>query len=66
MLVKGAVGATVGNLKDKDAFRKALMAAVFDSVRGRFAYGNNRVPIQSFFLREVVEESEGRWTTRIV
>ncbi len=66
MLIKSAVEATGGNLKDKDALRKALMAADFDSVRGRFTYGNNHMPIQNFYLREVVEDSEGRWTTKIV
>ena len=66
MLIKSAVEATGGNLKDKDALRKALMAADFDSVRGRYTYGNNHMPIQNFYLREVVADAEGRWTTRIV
>ena len=66
MLINSAVEATGGNLKDKDALRNALMAADFDSVRGRYTYGNNHMPIQNFYLREVVEDSEGRWTTRIV
>jgi branched-chain amino acid transport system substrate-binding protein len=66
MLIKSAVEATGGNLKDKDALRKALMAADFDSIRGRYTYGNNHMPIQNFYLREVVEDSEGRWTTKIV
>ena len=66
MLIKSAVEATGGNLKDKDALRKALMAADFDSVRGRYTYGNNHMPIQNFYLREVVEDAEGRWTTKIV
>jgi len=66
MLIKSAVEATGGNLKDKNALRKALMAADFDSVRGRYTYGKNHMPIQNFYLREVVEDSEGRWTTKIV
>ena len=66
MLIKSAVEATGGNLKDKDALRKALMAADYDSVRGRYTYGNNHMPIQNFYLREVVEDDEGRWTTKIV
>jgi len=41
MLIKSAVEATGGNLKDKDALRAALKAADFDSVRGRYTYGNN-------------------------
>jgi branched-chain amino acid transport system substrate-binding protein len=66
MLIKSAVEATGGNLADKDAVRAALKAADFDSVRGRYTYGNNHMPIQNFYLREVVEDSEGRWTTKIV
>ncbi|MFT5505600.1 MAG: branched-chain amino acid transport system substrate-binding protein [Gammaproteobacteria bacterium] len=66
MLIKSAVEAVGGNLEDKDAIRAALKAADFDSVRGRYTYGNNHMPIQNFYLREVVEDSEGRWTTKIV
>ena len=66
MLIKSAVEATGGNLKDKDALRAALKSANFDSVRGSYSYGNNHMPIQNFYLREVVEDSEGRWTTKIV
>jgi len=66
MLIKSAVEAVGGNLKDKDALRAALKSANFDSVRGRYTYGNNHMPIQNFYLREVVADSEGRWTTKIV
>ncbi len=66
MLIKSAVEAVGGNLEDKDAVRAALKSANFDSVRGRYTYGNNHMPIQNFYLREVVEDSEGRWTTKIV
>jgi len=66
MLIKSAVEKVGGNLKDKDAVRAALKAADFDSVRGNYTYGNNHMPIQNFYLREVVEDDQGRWTTRIV
>jgi branched-chain amino acid transport system substrate-binding protein len=66
LLINSAVEATGGNLKDKDALRAALKSADFDSVRGRYTYGNNHMPIQNFYLREVVEDSAGRWTTKIV
>ncbi len=66
MLIKSAVEKVNGNLKDKDALRAALKAADFESVRGRYSYGNNHMPIQNFYLREVVTDSEGRWTTKIV
>lgn len=66
MLIKSAVEKVNGNLADKDAVRAALMAADFDSVRGKYTYGNNHMPIQNFYLREVVEDGQGRWTTKIV
>ena len=36
--------------------RAALKEADFDSVRGNYSYGNNHMPIQNFYLREVVED----------
>ena len=66
MLIKSAVEAVNGDLDDKDGIRNALKAANYDSVRGKYSVGNNHMPIQNFYLREVVEDSEGRWTTRIV
>lgn len=66
MLIKSAVEAVGGDLDDKDGIRKALMAANYDSVRGKYTYGNNHMPIQNFYLREVVEDDQGRWTTKVV
>ena len=66
MLIKSAVEAVDSDLEDKDGIRKALKAAKFESVRGPYSYGNNHMPIQNFYLREVVEDAEGRWTTKIV
>ena len=66
MLIKSAVEAVDSNMEDKDAVRAALMAAKFDSVRGDFKFGNNHMPIQNFYLREVAKDDEGRWTTKVV
>ncbi len=66
MLIKSAVEAVNGDLSNKDAVRNALRAANYDSVRGRYTYGNNGMPIQNFYLREVTKDSEGRWTTKVV
>jgi branched-chain amino acid transport system substrate-binding protein len=66
MLIASAVKATGGNMADKDAVRKALKAANYDSVRGKYTYGNNNFPIQNFYLREVVKDSDGVWTTKVV
>ncbi len=66
MLIKSAVEAVGGNLDDKDGIRAALKAVNYDSVRGKYTVGNNHMPIQNFYLREVVIDDEGRWTTKIV
>ncbi len=46
------------DISDPDAFREALRAAEFDSVRGDFAFGPNQHPIQDIYVREVVKEGE--------
>lgn len=65
-LIDGAVRQLGGDLKDQDAVRKALQAAPFDSVRGDFRFDTNHYPIQSYYLREVVKDEQGRITNRLV
>ncbi|HEV7322452.1 MAG TPA: ABC transporter substrate-binding protein [Ensifer sp.] len=54
------------SVKDKDAFRTALKAADFKSVRGEFAFNNNNHPIQNIYVREVVKEADGVLTNKII
>ena len=65
-LIASAVTATKGNLKDKDAVRKALEAAKFDSVRGPFKFGNNHFPIQNVYQQEVYKTADGEYDLRTV
>ncbi len=65
-LIKSAVESVKGDLKDMDGMRAAMMQADYPSVRGPYTYGNNHFPIQNFYLREVVEDADGVWTTKIV
>ena len=65
-LIKSAVETVNGDLSDMDGMRAAMMKADFPSVRGSFTYGNNHFPIQNFYVREVVEDGDGVWTTNIV
>ncbi len=60
-----ASAAAKGSVKDADAFRAALEAAEFDSVRGKFAFNTNHHPIQDFFVREVIKNSDGVVTNKI-
>jgi branched-chain amino acid transport system substrate-binding protein len=46
------------DVKDKDAFRAALKAADFKSVRGEFTFNTNQHPIQNIYVREVVKEGD--------
>ncbi len=64
-LIQSAVEAVGGDLSDMDGMRAAMARADFPSVRGPFRYGNNHMPIQNFYSREVVEDSDGVWTTSI-
>ncbi len=65
-LIKSAVEAVNGDLSDMDGMRAAMKAANYPSVRGNYSYGNNHFPIQNFYLREVVTDADGNWTTRVV
>jgi len=65
-LINSAVVATGGNVKDKDAFRAELKKANYKSVRGDYSYGNNHFPVQNYYLRQVVEGPDGKWTHKTV
>jgi branched-chain amino acid transport system substrate-binding protein len=65
-LIDAAVRDVKGNLADKDAVRRALKAARFDSVRGPFKFGPNQFPIQDYYLRVITKDSQGRITNRTV
>jgi branched-chain amino acid transport system substrate-binding protein len=65
-LIDSAVKAAGGKLDDKAAVRKALEAARFDSVRGTFKFNTNHFPVQDYYLREIVKDSQGRITNKTV
>lgn len=65
-LIKSAVEAVNGDLSNMDGMRAAMEKADFPSVRGKFTYGKNHLPIQNFYEREVVVDADGNWTTKIV
>ncbi|QBF33016.1 ABC transporter substrate-binding protein [Thalassococcus sp. S3] len=53
------------DVSDMDAFRAALKEADFASTRGEFAFGPNNHPVQSIYVREVIEE-DGVFTNKII
>lgn len=62
-LILSALG--TADVSDADAFRAALEAANFTSVRGDFRFAPNHHPIQRVYVREVVEV-DGVFTNRII
>jgi branched-chain amino acid transport system substrate-binding protein len=57
ILLDAALKETKGDL-DKDKLRKAIEKAPFKSVRGNFKFGPNHIPIQNFYLQEVIKDGE--------
>ena len=58
-LINAAVRDVKGKLEDREAVRKALKAARFDSVRGAFKFNTNQYPIQNYYLRTVGSDGKG-------
>jgi branched-chain amino acid transport system substrate-binding protein len=57
-LIDSGLKATKGDMSNKDALRRALEKADFKSVRGGFKFGPNHIPIQNFYLQDVVKEGD--------
>ncbi|SDC44522.1 ABC transporter substrate-binding protein [Belnapia rosea] len=66
MLLDSAIRKVGGRLADKDAFRAALRAADFRSVRGPFKFGANHYPVQDFWLCQVAKRADGKYQTETV
>src|SRR3984957_4431543 len=65
-LINSAVVAVKGDLNQKDAMKAAMEKADFKSVRGAFRYGNNHIPIQDFYLQDVVKDADGGLSLKTV
>ena len=60
LMIDAAVRDVKGNLKDKQALRRALQKANFKSVRGDLKFNTNQFPIQNYYLRVITKDSKGR------
>jgi branched-chain amino acid transport system substrate-binding protein len=60
LLIDAAVRDVKGKIEDKEAVRRALKAAKFQSVRGDFKFNTNQYPIQNYYLRVVGKDAQGR------
>jgi len=57
-LLDSAVTAVKGDVSKKEEMRKEMEKADFKSVRGNFKFGNNHIPIQNFYLQDVVKQGD--------
>jgi branched-chain amino acid transport system substrate-binding protein len=65
-LINSAVVAVKGDTSQKDAMKAAMQKADFKSLRGPFKYGNNHIPIQNFYLQDVVKGADGQLSLKTV
>jgi branched-chain amino acid transport system substrate-binding protein len=66
LLLDSAIAQVRGNVADKDAFRAALKAADFQSVRGSFRFGNNHFPVQDHHIFEVARDAQDRVSLKTI
>jgi branched-chain amino acid transport system substrate-binding protein len=65
-LINSAVVAVAGDTSKKDAMKAEMEKANFKSLRGPFKYGNNHIPIQNFYLQDVVKDAGGQLVLKTV
>jgi len=65
-LINSAVVAVNGDTSKKDAMKAEMEKANFKSLRGPFKYGNNHIPIQNFYLQDVVKDDKGELSLKTV
>src|ERR1700736_3176653 len=65
-LINSAVEAVKGDTGKKDEMKAAMEKANFKSVRGAFKFGNNHIPIQDFYLQDVVKDADGALSLKTV
>jgi branched-chain amino acid transport system substrate-binding protein len=65
-LINSAVVAVKGDTSKKDAMKAEMEKANFKSLRGAFKFGNNHIPIQNFYLQDVVKGAGGELSLKTV
>jgi branched-chain amino acid transport system substrate-binding protein len=59
-LIAAALKKVNGDVANRKAFSAALATAEFSSVRGRFKFNTNHMPIQNFYAGPIVADGEGK------
>lgn len=65
-LIASGLDKVDGDIEQQDAFRAALKAADFTSVRGSFAFGQNQHPILDWYLMRVERGADGQLGDTVV
>jgi branched-chain amino acid transport system substrate-binding protein len=65
-LINSAVVAVKGDTSKKDEMKAEMEKANFKSLRGPFRFGNNHMPIQNFYLQDVVKDADGQLSLKTV
>ena len=60
LMIDAAIKSLKGKIEDKEALRKALKSAKFESTHGPFKLNTNQYPIQNYYLRVVGKDNQGR------
>jgi branched-chain amino acid transport system substrate-binding protein len=60
LAIGAALKAVNGDLKDTEKFRKAMLKADFQSVRGKFKFGPNQHPVQDWYAAKVEKGADGK------
>src|SRR5262245_50993795 len=60
LMIDGALRAVKGKAEDREALMRALKTGKYRSVRGDYKMNNNGFPIQSYYLRVVGRDAQGR------
>lgn len=70
LAIAAALKGTGGKVDDTEAFRKEMLKADFQAVRGAFKFGPNQHPIQDWWAAKVEKDADGkpaiRSTTKVL
>ena len=66
LMIDAAVKSLKGKIEDKEALRKALKTAKFESTHGPFKLNTNQYPIQNYYLRVIGKDAQGRLVNKTI
>jgi len=66
LMIDAAVKSLKGRIEDKEALRKALKMAKFESTHGPFKLNTNQYPIQNYYLRVIGKDAQGRLVNKTI